>query len=58
MDKEFELHEIVNKLEDKADMARNKMFASLYRSWIERIVSGDAGIKEARQMLRASNLKY
>lgn len=58
MDKEFELHEIVNKLEDKADMARNKMFASLYRSWIEQIVSGDAGIKEARQMLRASNLKY
>lgn len=58
MNTEFELHEIVNKLQDKADMARNKLFASLYRSWIEQIVSGDAGIKEARQMLRASNLKY
>lgn len=57
MNTEFELHEIVNKLEDKADMARNNMFASLYRSWIDQIVSGDAGIKEARQMLRASNLK-
>lgn len=54
MNEEFELHEIVNKLEDKADMARNKMFASLYRSWIDQIVSGDAGIKEARQMLKAS----
>ena len=57
MTKEFELHEIVNKLEDKADMARNKMFASLYRSWIDKIISGDAGLKEARQMLKASNLK-
>lgn len=57
MDKEFELHEIVNKLEDKADMARNKMFTSLYRSWIDQIISGDAGLKEARQMLKASNLK-
>lgn len=57
MNKEFELHEIVNKLEDKADMARNKMFASLYRSWIDQIISGDAGLKEARQMLKASSLK-
>lgn len=57
MTKEFELHEIVNKLEDKADMARNKIFASLYRSWIDQIISGDAGLKEARQMLKASNLK-
>ena len=57
MTKEFELHEIANKLEDKADMARNKMFASLYRSWIDQIISGDAGLKEARQMLKASNLK-
>ena len=57
MTKEFELHEIVNKLEDKADMARNKMFTSLYRSWIDQIISGDAGVKEARQMLKASNLK-
>lgn len=57
MTKEFELHEIVNKLEDKADIARNKMFASLYRSWIDQIISGDAGLKEARQMLKASNLK-
>lgn len=57
MTKEFELHEIVNKLEDKADMARNKMFASLYRSWIDQIISGDAGLKEARQMLKTSNLK-
>ena len=57
MTKEFELHEIVNKLEDKADMARNKMFASLYRSWIDQIISGDAGLKEARQMIKASNLK-
>lgn len=57
MTKEFELHEIVNKLEDKADMARNKMLASLYKSWIDQIISGDAGLKEARQMLKASNLK-
>lgn len=57
MDKEFELHKIVNKLEDKADMARNNMFASLYRSWIDQIVSGDAGLKEAEQMLKASSLK-
>lgn len=57
MNKEFELHEIVNKLEDKADMARNKMFASLYKSWIDQIISGDAGLKEARQMLKALSLK-
>ena len=57
MDKEFELHEIVNKLEDKADMVRNSMSASLYRSWIDQIISGDAGLNEARQMLKASSLK-
>ena len=52
--KKFELHEIVSELEDKADMAPNEMFASLYRSWVEQIVSGEAGLKEARQMLHAA----
>lgn len=55
-----ELVSIVNELEFKAGYEKlhfNYLKASMYEDWIDQIKNCEVGIKEARQMLRASKLK-
>lgn len=55
-----ELLNIVDELQLKASYAKsdfNYLKASMYEDWIDQIKNCEVGIKEARQMLRASKLK-
>lgn len=56
-----ELQDIAETLETKAIYARatrDYLFASLYESWVDSIKNCEVSLKEARQMLRATRLKY
>lgn len=58
---EIELHMIVNELEDKAKHEKinfNYLQANLYEGWVNEIIDGGASIKEARQMLKAANMRF
>nr|CAI9750657.1 hypothetical protein CACDSRKY_CACDSRKY_CDS_0020 [Caudoviricetes sp.] len=55
-----ELVSIVNELEFKAGYEKlhfNYLKSSMYENWIDQIKNCEVGLKEARQMLRASKLK-
>lgn len=56
-----ELRYIAETLEARASYARTArdyLRASLYESWVDSIKNCEVSIKEARQMLRATRLKY
>lgn len=55
-----ELLKIVDELELKASNAKlkfNHLEAGMYQNWIDQIKNCEVGLKEARQMLKASKLR-
>ena len=55
-----ELLKIVDELELKASNAKlkfNYLEANMYQNWIDQIKNCEVGLKEARQMLKASKLR-
>lgn len=61
-EKDFtELRNIVDELELKAQNARSHfdyLRTSMIEDWVDQIKNCEVGLKEAKQMLKAANMKF